>query len=67
MSESNIPSTDYIVGRLSELRDEGYRDFHARLLPTVDPARIIGVRTPDLRRLAREVARDDGSFSRLLR
>lgn len=66
MSESNIPSTDYIVGRLSELRDEGYRDFHARLLPTVDPARIIGVRTPDLRRLAREVARDDELSSRFL-
>lgn len=66
MSESNIPSTDYIVGRLSELRDEGYRDFHARLLPTVDPARIIGVRIPDLRRLAREVARDDELSSRFL-
>jgi len=62
----SIPNTDYIVGRLTELRDEGYRRFHTRLIPTVDPARIIGVRTPDLRRLAREVARDDALSSRFL-
>ena len=66
MSENRIPNMDCIVGRLKELRDEGYRDFHARLLPTVDPARIIGVRTPDLRRLAREVARDDDLSERFL-
>lgn len=23
--------------------DEGYRDFHAKLVPTIDPARILGV------------------------
>lgn len=26
--------------------DEGYRDFHAKLVPTIDPARILGVRLP---------------------
>lgn len=44
-----------IQTRLFALRDEGYRDFHARLMPTVDKARIIGVRTPALRALAREL------------
>ncbi len=61
-----MPAADYIADRLRELRDEGYRDFHARLIPTVDPTRIIGVRTPDLRRLAREVARDDELSERFL-
>lgn len=35
--------------KLFELQDLGYRDFHARLMPTVDKDRIIGVRTPALR------------------
>lgn len=42
--------------RLFALRDEGYRHFQAKLMPTVDRARIIGIRTPDLRRLARELS-----------
>ena len=44
-----------IQERLFALRDEGYRDFNARLLPTVDKTRIIGVRTPALRGLAKEL------------
>lgn len=42
--------------RLMALQDVGFRDFQARLLPTVDPKTIIGVRTPALRKLARELA-----------
>ena len=41
--------------RLWALRDEKYADFQRRLLPTVAPDAIIGVRTPDLRALAREM------------
>ena len=41
--------------RLFALQDAGYRTFHARLIPTVDADRIIGVRVPDLRRLARSL------------
>ena len=44
-----------ITERLFDLRDEAYASFQARLLPTVDPGRIIGVRTPALRALAREL------------
>lgn len=46
-----------IRARLFALQDEGYREFHSRLIPTVDPARVIGVRTPALRKLAKELAR----------
>lgn len=35
--------------------DEGYKSFQCPLMPTVDPATVIGVRTPVLRRLAKEM------------
>lgn len=44
-----------IQRRLFELQDLGYRDFHAKLMPTVDKERVIGVRTPALRALAKEL------------
>ncbi len=47
-----------IQADLWELRDEGYKDFQAKLIPTVDPGTIIGVRIPQLRRYARKLARD---------
>lgn len=45
-----------IVKSLFELQDKGYRDFHLKLMPGVEPERVIGVRTPQLRRLAGEIA-----------
>ena len=56
--------TDEIAQALFALQDEKYRDFQAKLLPTVDPAAIIGVRTPALRTYAKELAKrpDAGEF-----
>ena len=48
-----------IQERLFELQDEKYRDFQVKLIPTVDPATVIGVRTPELRKLAKELAKRD--------
>lgn len=49
--------------RLFELADEKYRDFHAKLIPTVDKSTIIGVRTPVLRKFANEFAKSpDAAF-----
>lgn len=48
---------DEIESRLRELQDEKYRLFQAKLMPGVDPDRIIGVRTPELRKLAKELAK----------
>ncbi len=45
-----------ITQRLLSLADEGYRRFQIPLMPTVDPKRVIGVRTPVLRKLAKELA-----------
>jgi 3-methyladenine DNA glycosylase AlkD len=44
-----------IINRLYELRDEQYQSFQASLLPTKDQTSIIGVRTPALRALAKEL------------
>ena len=53
---------------LFSLQDTGYRDLQCRILPTVDPETIIGVRTPDLRQLAKQfVKREDiGEFLQVL-
>ncbi len=45
--------------RLFALQDLGYRNFNAKLLPTVDPDTIIGVRMPQLRALAKTVCIED--------
>jgi len=45
--------------RLLELADGEYRDFHAKLIPNVDRSRIIGVRTPQVKRLAAELSKRD--------
>lgn len=46
----------YILNRLFEMQDLKYRDFHSRLMPTVEKSKIIGVRTPDLRKFAKEIS-----------
>lgn len=49
-----------IENRLREYGDEEYRRFQAKLMPGVPTERIIGVRTPILRKLSKEYARLDG-------
>ena len=41
--------------RLMEEKDGAYRDFQVKLVPNIPPERIIGVRTPQLRKIAGEV------------
>lgn len=45
-------TTEYIREQLFALQDTEYKAFQSRLMPTVDPNLIIGVRTPELRKLA---------------
>ena len=49
-----------ILNCLHELQDEKYRDFQRRLIPNIPPESIIGVRTPELRKLAKEIGADSG-------
>ncbi len=44
-----------VYERLLEAKDDKYRDFQVKLVPNVSPDTIIGVRTPDMRKIAKEV------------
>lgn len=50
-----ILRTEEVRRQLFALQDLEYKAFHSRLMPTVDPDLIIGVRTPALRKLSREL------------
>lgn len=48
---------EHIREKLFELQDKKYQEFHSRLCPNVDD--IIGVRIPDLRKLAKKIAKEN--------
>lgn len=48
-----------IQKELFSLADEKYRDFSASLIPTIDKNKFIGVRTPELRKLAKTFAKNE--------
>ena len=48
--------TDEIRGELFRRQDKPYRDFQIKLIPSVPPESVIGVRTPALRSFAKELA-----------
>ena len=50
-----------LINRLFEMQDLKYRDFSHSLMPTVDKEKVIGVRTPALRKLAKEFFKDKNS------
>ena len=53
-----------IQGELFRMQDKAYRDFQSKLIPTVDAGSMIGVRTPQLRKYAGQLAKreDVGVF-----
>ena len=53
---SSIEQT--VQDRLIELQDLKYRDFQCKLMPTVDPEAVIGVRTPELRKFAKAFGKE---------
>lgn len=53
-----MPIVEEIRCALFELSDPSYRKFHQKLIPNVDPERVIGVRMPALRKFAKEKAKD---------
>ena len=46
-----------IEQQLKSLADEKYRNMQVTIIPTVVPESIIGVRTPELRKMAKELAK----------
>lgn len=52
-------SLDKIRKELFAMQDFEYRDFHAKLIPNVKKERIIGIRTPALRKYAKSLDKDE--------
>ena len=46
-----------ITAQLFALQDKAYADFQSKLLPTIPRETVIGVRTPDLRKMAKQVCK----------
>jgi len=46
-----------ITAQLNALQDKVYADFQSKLLPTVQLETVIGVRTPDLRKMAKQICK----------
>ncbi len=49
----------FVREKLFALQDLKYREFHSKLMPTVDSDLVIGVRTPELRRFAKAFIKTD--------
>lgn len=52
----HLRSSMVLTDRLFAAQDEKYRQFQAKLMPTVEPGCIIGIRVPELRKIAKEAA-----------
>ena len=44
-----------VYERLAACGDEKYRDFQSKLVPNIPKETILGVKTPDMRRIAKEI------------
>ena len=53
---SNKEYLNFISEQLFALQDTEYQTFQSKLMPTIPPETVIGVRTPLLRKLAKELA-----------
>lgn len=48
-----------IMDNLIELEDKEYADFHSKLVPNISREKIIGVRIPKARKLAKEIREEE--------
>lgn len=54
-----------IIEMFNSLKDEKYKDFTARLLPEVSKEKILGVRSPDIKKVARKII-DEGKTEKII-
>lgn len=61
-------AAEFVCRNLSKNIDEAYREFQGKLIPTVDARSFAGVRTPVLRKIAKELMKreDASTFLRAL-
>lgn len=55
MSDTGV-CDEQIRKDLFAMQDIKYRDFHSKLIPTINPELVIGVRTPKLRKYAKKLS-----------
>ena len=48
---------------LFKLQDKAYKEFQAKLIPNISSDSIIGVRTPDLKKLAKSMYKENNYLS----
>ena len=48
-----------IISKLFDIQDKKYLDFQSKLIPNIDKDSIIGVRSPDLKKLAKDMYKSD--------
>ena len=56
MGKSN---SDSIISRLIALKDDEYKKFHCRLIPNISSDTILGVKTPFIRELAKQLIKHE--------
>ena len=59
--EMRLVESDIIYKILEDieiLRDDAYKEFTSKLMPTVDKSSVIGVRLPALRKMAKELVKN---------
>ncbi|MCM1306884.1 MAG: DNA alkylation repair protein [Bacteroides sp.] len=57
---------DCVIEILRLNADEKYADFHSKLIPTVERERILGVRIPVMRKLAKTLVKDERFSTEIL-
>ena len=57
MTKEEVRKT--VQKELFVLQDLKYRDFHAKLIPSVDKEKVIGIRTPALRAYAKKFGKKE--------
>ena len=50
---------DEIIEELFKMQDKKYQEFQSKLIPTRSSDTIIGVRTPELRKYAKELVKNN--------
>ena len=51
----------YVREKLFSMQDLKYKEFHSKLMPTVESDLVIGVRTPELRKFAKEFSKAESA------
>ena len=48
-----------VIDKLFKLQDKKYQEMQYKIIPNIDNSTIIGVRTPELKKIAKEMIKDD--------